>query len=69
MSDIEKGAYDRLAVNGQLGVENIAVDYSTFPTIEIGKAFATLSPSKMALESLEVKIGNSDISASGNLTN
>ena len=69
MSDIDKGAYDRLAVNGQLGVENIAVDYSTFPTIEVGKAFATLSPSKMALESLEVKIGNSDISASGNLTN
>ena len=69
MSDIDKGAYDRLAVNGKLGVENIAVDYGTLPTIEVGKAFATLSPSKMALESLEVKIGNSDISASGNLTN
>ena len=69
LSDVDKGAYDRLAVNGKLGVENIAVDYGAFPTINVGKAFATLSPSKMALESLEVKIGNSDISASGNLTN
>ena len=69
MSDIEKGAYDRLAVNGELGVENIEVEYGSFPTIEVGKAFATLSPSKMALETLVVKIGNSDISASGNLTN
>ena len=69
MSDIEKGAYDRLAVNGELGVENIEVEYGSFPTIEVDKAFATLSPSKMALETLVVKIGNSDISASGNLTN
>ncbi|MBQ3208988.1 MAG: AsmA family protein [Alistipes sp.] len=69
MSDIDKGAYDQLAVSGQLGVENIEVEYGKFPTIEVGKAFATLSPSKMALESLEVKIGQSDISASGNLTN
>ena len=69
MSNIEKGAYDRLAVNGELGVENIEVEYGSFPTIEVGKAFATLSPSKMELETLVVKIGNSDISASGNLTN
>ena len=69
MSDIDKGAYDHLAVNGKLGVEGIEVEYGAFPTIEVGKAFATLTPSKMALESLEVKIGKSDISAAGNLTN
>ena len=69
MSDIDKGAYDHLAVNGKLGVEGIEVEYGAFPTIEVDKAFATLTPSKMALESLEVKIGKSDISAAGNLTN
>ncbi len=69
LSDVEKGAYDRLAVRGKLGVEGITVEYGKFPQIEVGKALATLSPSKMALESLEVKIGNSDISATGNLTN
>jgi hypothetical protein len=30
---------------------------------------ATLSPSKMALENLDIKVGKSDISATGNLTN
>ena len=69
MSDIEKGAYDRLAVSGKLGVENIAVVYQSLPTIEVNKALATLTPSKMALESLDIRIGNSDISATGSLTN
>ena len=69
MSDIDKGAYDHLSVNGKLGVEGIEVEYGAFPTIKVGKALATLTPSKMALESLVVNIGNSDISATGNLTN
>ncbi|MBE6193966.1 MAG: AsmA family protein [Rikenellaceae bacterium] len=69
LSDIDRGAYDRLAVSGQLGVEGIEVEYGKFPTIEVNRALATLSPSKMALESLSVKIGKSDITATGNLTN
>ena len=69
MSDIDKGAYDRLNVNGKLGVEGIAVEYESLPTIEVNSALATLSPSKMALEKLDVRIGRSDISATGNLVN
>lgn len=69
LSDIDRGAYDRLAVSGQLGVEGIEVEYGKFPTIEVNRALATLSPSKMALESLSVKIGKSDITATGSLTN
>lgn len=69
LSDIDCGAYDRLAVSGQLGVEGIEVEYGKFPTIEVNRALATLSPSKMALESLSVKIGKSDITATGSLTN
>lgn len=69
LSDIDRGAYDRLAVSGQLGVEGIEVEYGKFPTIEVNRTLATLSPSKMALESLSVKIGKSDITATGNLTN
>lgn len=69
LSDIDRGAYDRLAVSGQLGVEGIEVEYGKFPTIEVNRALATLSPSKMALENLSVKIGKSDITATGSLTN
>lgn len=69
LSDIDRGAYDRLAVSGQLGVEGIEVEYGKFPTIEVNRALATLSPSKLALESLSVKIGKSDITATGSLTN
>ncbi len=69
LSDIDRGAYDRLAVAGQLGVEGIEVEYGKFPTIAVNRALATLSPSKMALETLDIKIVNSDIAATGNLTN
>ena len=69
LSDIDRGAYDRLSVAGKLGVEGIEVEYGTLPTIEVNKALATLSPAKMALESLDIKIGKSDIAASGTLTN
>ena len=69
LSDIDRGAYDRLAVAGQLGVEGIEVEYGKFPTIAVNRALATLSPSKMALEILDIKIGNSDIAATGSLTN
>ncbi len=69
LTDIDRGAYDRLAVSGQLGVEGVEVEYGKFPTIEVNRALATLSPSKMALESLSVKIGKSDITATGSLTN
>lgn len=68
-SDIDRGAYDRLSVAGQLGVEGIEVEYGKFPTIAVNKALATLSPSKMALETLDIKVGNSDIAATGSLTN
>lgn len=69
MSDIEKGAYDHIEVSGKLGVEGIEVEYGKFPTIEVSRAMATLSPSKMALENLDIKVGKSNISATGNLTN
>lgn len=69
LSDIDRGAYDRLAVAGQLGVEGIEIEYGKFPTIAVNRVLATLSPSKMALETLDIKIGNSDIAATGNLTN
>ena len=69
MSDIEKGAYDHIEVSGKLGVEGIEVEYGKFPTIEVSRAMATLSPSKMELENLDIKVGKSDISATGNLTN
>ncbi|MBQ9138531.1 MAG: AsmA family protein [Alistipes sp.] len=69
LSDIDKGAYDRLAVSGQLGVESIEVEYGSLPTIGVKSALATLSPSKMALENLDITIGKSDISAKGSLTN
>ena len=69
MSDIDRGAYDCLAVSGKLGVEGIAVECGGLPTIDVNNALATLSPSRMALESLAVKIGKSDIAAKGTLTN
>lgn len=69
MSHIEKGAYDRLTINGKAGVKGIEVKMDSLPTVEVNDAMATLSSSKMALESFDIKIGRSDISATGSLTN
>lgn len=69
MSMIESGAYDRMSISGRVGVEQMEVNYAALPTIGINKAVATLSPLRMALEQLDVKIGASDVAATGSLTN
>lgn len=69
MNDIDKGAYDRLAVSGKLGLEGMSVNYEQLPTINVNNALMTLSAAKVALQNLDVKIGKSDISASGSLSN
>ena len=42
---------------------------AALPTIGVDKAVATLTPSRMALEQLDVKIGASDIAMKGSLNN
>lgn len=69
MSMIEKGAYDRMSISGRLGVEHMELNYAALPTIGIDKAVATLTPSRMALEQLDVKVGASDIAMKGSLNN
>ena len=69
MSMIEKGTYDRMSISGRLGVEQMELNYAALPTIGVDKAVATLTPSRMALEQLDVKIGASDIAMKGSLNN
>ncbi|MBQ7856324.1 MAG: AsmA family protein [Alistipes sp.] len=69
MSHIDKGAYDKIQTAGRLGVEGMNVNYGSLPPIAIERAVATVNPSRLALESLDVKIGESDLSANGLLSN
>lgn len=69
MSDIEKERYESIDANGTLTVEGVTADLSGLPEVKISKMTATVSPKAMALKELNVKIGASDLSADGSLTN
>ncbi len=69
MSQIERGEFDKMQTAGTLGVENITVTLASLPQIAVDKAFAEITPKRASLDELSIRIGRSDISAKGHLTN
>lgn len=69
MSQIEKQAFDKMQVAGSVGIEGMAVKLAQLPEITIDDAYAAVSPERATLDRLKVKIGKSDISATGSLSN
>ncbi len=69
MSQIEKGEFDRLHTAGTLSVKGMKATLAQLPAIEIDEASARLTPQRMSLDRLDVRIGGSDISAKGYVSN
>lgn len=69
MSQIEKQEFDKMQVAGSVGVEGMAVKLASLPAITIDDAYAAVSPKTATLDRLNIKVGNSDISAKGSLSN
>ncbi len=69
MSDVEKQRYEQLQAKGTFVVEQLGVDMASLPPIQLTRAAATISPSSMTLGELSLMVGESDLSANGQLTN
>ena len=69
MSDLEKQHYEQLQAKGTFVVEQLGLDMASLPPVQLSRAAATISPSAMTLGELSVMVGESDLSANGQLTN
>ena len=68
MSDVESGRYERISASGSLVVEQLGLHVQQLPEVFIRRAGATISPQAMTLGEFGVKVGGSDLSATGQLT-
>lgn len=69
MSDLEKQRYEQLQAKGTFVVEQLGLDMESLPPVNLSRAAATISPSAMTLGELSVMVGESDLSANGQLKN
>lgn len=69
MSDLEKQRYEQLQAKGTFVVEQLGLDMESLPPVKLSRAAATISPSAMTLGELSVMVGESDLSANGQLKN
>jgi hypothetical protein len=70
MSHIEKEEYDRLNLAGNLSLQNFTAVTEDIPLpIDIAKADLEFTPKYVNLTQFDIKIGESDIKASGRLEN
>lgn len=69
MSDIEKGRYEAIGAKGTFVIEGVDLSLEALPQVSIRRAAATITPSAMTLGEFGVKVGRSDLSATGQLSN
>lgn len=69
MSDIEKQRFEQMKASGTITVEQMQAKLEELPTIDITRLTTSLSPVRITLGECQVKIGKSDLSANGELSN
>lgn len=69
MSVIEKEQYENVNAEGTLSINNMLVKSEDMGNIQINQAAMSFTPRYVDLSSLDVKIGQNDISATGKLEN
>jgi AsmA protein len=70
VSDLEIGNYSRVASSGKVSLNNISVNGSSVQApILINNALFTFTPNKIVLESLEGKLGKTNVHLNGDITN
>lgn len=69
MSDLERQRYEALQAKGTFIIEQVGLDMASLPPVKLSRAAATISPAAMTLGELSLMIGESDLSANGQLSN
>lgn len=68
LSHVEKQLYEKLGAEGTFRVEGIGATIPGLPQVRVNNAAASITPLKMNLSELDVKVGQSDIRAKGMLS-
>jgi len=68
-SKIEQKQYDQVDMSGQMSIADLFVQQTGTPPITINHLDTDFSPQRIKLESLNAKLGESDIQATGQLDN
>lgn len=69
MSAIEKDQYENIEASGSLSINNMLYKGADSQTVLINNAGLDFSPRYVNLSSIDIKIGNNDLSANGRLEN
>lgn len=69
LSDIEKERYEQMQASGNITIEQVEAELEGLPTVNIARLTTSLSPATITLGECRVKIGQSDLSANGQLSN
>ncbi len=70
MSSAQRGHYDQVHAAGNLAIRNLLYHSQELPEkIEVSQAQLTFNPANVKLDNLSVKLGQSDVQASGILDN
>lgn len=69
MSDIEQQRYEQMPVSGTLTIEQVKARLEGMPEVEVERLTTTLSPRAITLGECRLKMGQSDLSANGQLSN
>ncbi len=69
MSDIEAERFNNIQATGDFKIADMSVELAGLPTVAINQAVAKITPAQMSLNKFDLKIGKSDIQASGALSN
>lgn len=69
LSALEKQRYEQFSASGTFVVEQLGLTMPSLPPVELHRAAATITPAAMTLGELNLSIADSDLAASGRLSN
>ena len=69
LSDIENEKYERITGEGYLNITDMRYNQPGLPAVLINKFAVTVSTKSLAINDMDLKIGKSDISANGSVSN
>uniref|UniRef100_UPI00405749E8 AsmA family protein n=1 Tax=Alistipes sp. TaxID=1872444 RepID=UPI00405749E8 len=69
LSDIEAQRFEEMQASGNITLEQMQATVGTLPEIEIERIAATISPKALTLGESQIRIGESDLQANGQLSN
>ena len=69
MSQLDRGDYEAVEMQGSAQAQNILVNMDAYPNVAVPQASIKLAPSAISFDAPGLQLGKSDLSAKGKITN